>query len=157
MKLHGTLPAHTPFIFTEEDYRTYPARFAPFVNLVQQAMMENAFVLLGFSGDDPNFLHRSGWIRDNLGAYAPKIHLVNWLALNARRRRTLKERNVVPVDLAELPQAATWPSEMRHRLAAEWFLHSMETGRSPRASVWPDPPAHRRPQPDHLAPIPVDA
>lgn len=49
VKLHGTLPAHTPFIFTEEDYRTYPARFAPFVNLVQQAMMENAFVLLGFS------------------------------------------------------------------------------------------------------------
>lgn len=24
IKLHGSFPAHTPFIFTEEDYRTYP-------------------------------------------------------------------------------------------------------------------------------------
>ncbi|MEO5331890.1 MAG: SIR2 family protein [Magnetococcus sp. YQC-5] len=26
VKLHGTLPANDPFIFTEEDYRTYPSR-----------------------------------------------------------------------------------------------------------------------------------
>ncbi|MDB5318342.1 MAG: hypothetical protein JWO24_4186 [Rhodospirillales bacterium] len=150
VKLHGSLPATAPFILTEEDYRTYPARFAPFVNLVQQSMMENAFVLLGFSGDDPNFLHWSGWVRDNLGVHAPKIYLVNWLALSAQRRRLLEDRNVVPIDLAELPQAAGWPEKVRHAQAVEWFLHAMEAGRPFRASAWPwsrnkdacKPPAH---------------
>ena len=74
VKLHGSFPSHFPFIFTEEDYRTYPTEFAPFVNTVQQAMMETVFCLIGFSGDDPNFLHWSGWVRDNLGDAAPKIY-----------------------------------------------------------------------------------
>jgi SIR2-like domain len=33
VKLHGSFPSHQPFIFTEEDYRTYPRKFAPFVNI----------------------------------------------------------------------------------------------------------------------------
>lgn len=56
VKLHGSFPSHRPFIITEEDFRTYPKEFAPFVNTVQQSLMENAFCLIGFSGDDPNFL-----------------------------------------------------------------------------------------------------
>jgi hypothetical protein len=59
IKLHGSFPSSTPFIITEEDYRTYPRLFAPFVNTVQQALIENSLVLVGFSGDDPNFLQ---WI-----------------------------------------------------------------------------------------------
>ena len=35
VKLHGSVPSG-PFIFTEDDYRTYPRRYPPFVNLVQQ-------------------------------------------------------------------------------------------------------------------------
>ena len=68
-------------ICTEEDYRTYPKKFAPFVNTVQQAMMETVFCLSRvFTGDDPNFLQWSGWVRDNLGVLlAPKIYLAGWL------------------------------------------------------------------------------
>ena len=54
VKLHGSLPSNRPFIVSEEDYRTYPSLFAPFVNLVQQTLLENELCLLGFSGDDPN-------------------------------------------------------------------------------------------------------
>jgi hypothetical protein len=57
VKLNGSFPSTRPFIFTEEDFRTYPRRFAGFVNLAQQSMMENVFCLIGFSGDDPNFLY----------------------------------------------------------------------------------------------------
>ena len=81
VKLHGSFPAYFPLICTEEDYRRYPVQFAPFVNMVQQAMMETTFFLIGFSGDDPNFLHWSGWVRDNLGELAPKIYLAGWLNL----------------------------------------------------------------------------
>ena len=44
IKLHGSFPSQFPLIFTEEDYRTYPSEFAPFVNTVQQAMMEDGFL-----------------------------------------------------------------------------------------------------------------
>jgi len=54
VKLHGSFPAHIPFIFTEEDYRTYPKKFAPYVNTVQQAMMEAVFCLIGFVTDRLN-------------------------------------------------------------------------------------------------------
>lgn len=153
VKLHGTLPSNTPFILTEEDYRTYPRLFAPFVNMVQQSMMENVLCLLGFSGDDPNFLHWSGWVRDNLGQSAPKIYLVGWLDLSSQRRRMLEERNVVPIDLSLLPHASNWPEDLRHRYAAEWFLWTLEVGRPYRNESWPHPDVRATP-PKHLGLVP---
>jgi hypothetical protein len=47
IKLHGSFPSETPFIITDEDYRTYPRAFAPFVNSVRQSLLENSFVLIG--------------------------------------------------------------------------------------------------------------
>lgn len=154
IKLHGSFPAHVPFIITEEDYRTYPKRFAPFVNTVQQAMMESVVLLIGFSGDDPNFLHWSGWVRDNLGESAPKIYLAGWLDLSPHRRRMLEERNVVPIDLALHPQAATWPEHLRHRYATDWILHTLERGRPYDVTEWPSPPDRSRsPVPELLQPV----
>jgi hypothetical protein len=155
VKLHGTFPDHDPFIFTEEDYRTYPHRFSPFVNLVQQSMMETNFCLLGFSGDDPNFLHWSGWVRDNLGKNAPKIYLVGWLDLSVHRRRMLEERNVMPIDLSMLPAASSWPSDLRHSYATEWFLGALEMGRPYPATHWPAPAEPPAPTPPYLGPIPA--
>lgn len=153
VKLHGTLPSNTPFVFTEEDYRTYPRLFAPFVNMVQQSMMENVLCLLGFSGDDPNFLHWSGWVRDNLGQSAPKIYLVGWLDLSSQRRRMLEERNVVPIDLSLLPHASTWPENLRHRYATEWFLWTLELGRPYRNDRWPHSDERPTP-PSYLGSVP---
>lgn len=139
VKLHGTFPSHDPFIFTETDYRTYPREHAPFVNLVQQAMMETIFCLIGFSGDDPNFLHWAGWVHDNLGRNAPKIYLVGWLELSVHRRRMLEERNVMPVDLAGLPHANQWPEHLRHRKSTEWFIAALEQGKRDPVTAWPQP------------------
>ena len=139
VKLHGSLPAYFPLIFTEEDYRTYPRKFAPFVNTVQQAMMETVFCLIGFSSDDPNFLQWSGWVRDNLGESAPKIYLAGWLNLSPHRRRMLEERNIIPIDLALHPKSGEWPEHQRHQYATEWILHSLERGRPYEISEWPSP------------------
>lgn len=104
VKLHGSFPSHRPFIISEEDYRCYPRDHAPFVNTVQQALLENTLCLFGFSGDDPNFLHWIGWVRDNLGKQgAPKIYLVGILDLTAAQKKLLEDRNVVPVDLGLVP------------------------------------------------------
>ena len=156
VKLHGSLPAQFPLICTEEDYRTYPAKFAPFVNTVQQAMMETVFCLIGFSGDDPNFLQWSGWVRDNLGDAAPKIYLAGWLNLSPHRRRMLEDRNVVPVDLAHHPKAATWPEHLRHHYATDWLLHTLERGQPYDVTSWPSPDDQDAEAiPGHLEPVEV--
>ena len=143
VKLHGSFPAYFPLIFTEEDYRTYPTKFAPFVNTVQQAMMESVFCLIGFSGHDPNFLQWSGWVRDNLGTTAPKIYLAGWLDLSSHQRRMLEDRNVVPIDLARHPKAGEWPEHRRHDYATEWLLHTLERGQPYDVTQWPSPPMDR--------------
>ena len=99
VKLNGSFPSHRPFIITEEDFRTYPKKFAPYVNMVQQSMMENAFCLLGFSGDDPNFLSWSGWIRDNLGESKPPIYLCGLLELefSPSKRKLLENKGIIRI------------------------------------------------------------
>lgn len=139
VKLHGSFPAHRPFIVTEEDYRTYPQKFASFVSLVQQSMMENAFCLLGFSGDDPNFLNWTGWVRDNLGAAMPQIYLCGLHdGLTNARRQLLLQRNIVPVDLSPLfPKSEYADPNLRHFRAIAWFLLNLKLGESPNLASWP--------------------
>ncbi|NEU99187.1 hypothetical protein FNJ47_26005 [Bradyrhizobium sp. UFLA 03-164] len=62
VKLHGTIGDPGPLIFAEEDYRMYPVKHAAFVNLARQVFIENELCLVGFSGDDPNFLQWAGWV-----------------------------------------------------------------------------------------------
>jgi hypothetical protein len=156
VKLHGSFPAYIPYIYTEEDFRTYPTRFAPFVNTVQQAMMESVFCLVGFSGDDPNFLQWSGWVRDNLGSSAPKIYLAGWLGLSVHQRRMLEDRHVVPIDLSRHPQAKDWPDHLRHRYATEWILETLERGRHYDVTDWPKPKDWKHDDvPDKLRPVEI--
>ena len=131
VKLHGSLPSHSPFIFTQEDFRTYPTKFAPFVNLGRQVLLENELCLIGFSGDDPNFLEWSGWVRDQLGTAARPIRLVGNLNLSDSRRCLLKSRNVTPIDLGPLVENV--PEEDRHHRAIKIFFDYLENGKPPKA------------------------
>ncbi|WP_426026739.1 SIR2 family NAD-dependent protein deacylase [Brevundimonas sp. TSRC1-1] len=102
VKLHGTVGIDDGFVIAEEDYRTYPARHAAFVNATRQVFIENELCLFGFSGDDPNFLAWSGWVRDHLAGAARRIYLVGVLNLAPAKRRLLEARNISPIDLAPL-------------------------------------------------------
>lgn len=99
VKLHGSFPSQRPFIFTEEDYRLYPTKFAPFVNLVRQSLLENVFCLIGFSGDDPNFLSWIGWVRDMLEAHTLPIYLFLDKAPTYGQLRLLQSRHITAVVL----------------------------------------------------------
>lgn len=103
VKLHGSFPSQRPFIFTEDDYRKYPEQFAPFVNLVRQSLLENVFCLIGFSGDDPNFLYWIGWVRDMLDQHSLPIYLFLSKHPTLGQKALLEARNVTPV---VLPQPA---------------------------------------------------
>lgn len=100
IKLHGSFPSHRPFIITEEDYRTYPVKFAPLVNTVQQSLLENVFCMVGFSCEDPNFLKWIGWIHDNLGkSSSQKIYMISVTTIPEAKVKLLFEQNIIVVDL----------------------------------------------------------
>ncbi|PKM51704.1 MAG: hypothetical protein CVV02_05420 [Firmicutes bacterium HGW-Firmicutes-7] len=100
IKLHGSIPAIKPYIISEEDYRTYPTKYAPLVNTVQQSMLETQLCLLGFSGDDPNFLNWLGWLRDNMGVNCPSIYLCGLFnGMSMSEKSTLESQNIVVIDL----------------------------------------------------------
>jgi SIR2-like domain len=144
VKLHGSLPSHRPFILTEEDYRTYPKKFAPFVNTVQQSIMENIFCLIGFSGDDQNFLNWIGWVRDNLGESTPPIYLCGLLNLSISQKQLLATKNVTTIDLSPLfPESDCLDRNTRHALSIEWFLLNLMQGQPTTNIYWPEPPTNR--------------
>ena len=156
VKLHGSLDGHYPLIATQQDYDSYPSRHAPFVNTVQQAMMETVFVLVGFSGNDPNFINWSSWVNENLGGAAPRVFLAGWLGFSAEERKRLRCRNVTAIDLARHPKAMQWPDHLRYRYAVDWILSSLERGRSYDVANWPTLPTRSLPElPSYLQPVEV--
>ena len=129
VKLHGSFPT-PPFVITEEDYRRYPGDHAPFVNTMRQSLLENTVCLIGFSGDDPNFLKWIGWIRDYFGRETvPTIYLVGVFgALTEAERKLLDRRRIVPVDLSG------FSTDLGRALGA--FLDYLKSRRT-RARDWP--------------------
>lgn len=115
VKLHGSFPSHRPFILTEEDYRTYPDKFAPFVNLVRQSLLENVFCLIGFSGDDPNFLRWLGWVRDMLNQHALPVYLFLAKEPTLGERKLYEARGVTAVLLPTPEGAAADDYRARYR------------------------------------------
>jgi len=97
VKLHGTIDVTKDLVFTQEDYRKYPQQYAAFVNFSRQVFIENELCLLGFSGDDPNFLQWAGWVRDHLATHSRRIYLVGALELNSAKRKYLESINVAQI------------------------------------------------------------
>ncbi|WP_396604496.1 SIR2 family NAD-dependent protein deacylase [Bradyrhizobium sp. YCK136] len=101
VKLHGCARSGSRLIFTEEDFRTYPKTYAPFVSLVQQSLMENVTVLFGFSGADPNFRAWHGWVRDHLGRNIQPIYLVSLRPTDPIDVNLMAGRLINQIDLSQ--------------------------------------------------------
>ena len=146
VKLHGSLPSDPALIFTEEDYRKYPVTHAPFVNLARQVFIENELALIGFSGEDPNFIQWSGWVRDQLHLRSRRLYLVGVFDLPASRRALLESLNIAVVDLH--PAVASEPEELRQKSGMRLLLEFLEAGKPRQPAAWPhvDPP----PSPEKL-------
>ena len=105
VKLHGSFPDCRPFIMTEDDFRTYPDVYPEFVNTVRQALIENVFCLIGFSGEDPNFLSWLGWLRDVMGSLISPVYLIDYRKnLGDADVKLNYQRKVDIVNLAEIPE-----------------------------------------------------
>lgn len=51
------------YIICREDYDTYTTRHEAFVNLMKISLLKGSVCVVGFSGDDPNFLNWMSWVR----------------------------------------------------------------------------------------------
>ena len=100
IKLHGSFKEIRPFVISEEDYRTYPQTHPEFVNTVRQSLIEGLLCLVGFSGNDPNFLGWIGWLRDVMGDNIAPIYLVNVSSnLHESEVRLNQQRGISIIDL----------------------------------------------------------
>lgn len=79
IKLHGDLyhpdeprdfrfdgNPHQQYIISAEDYKNYPKEHEAFTQLMRISLLQGIFCLIGFSGDDPNFVNWIEWVRDIL-------------------------------------------------------------------------------------------
>jgi hypothetical protein len=121
-------------IFTQEDYRRYPEKYAAFVNFARQVFIENELCLLGFSGDDPNFLQWAGWVRDHLAGNVRRIYLVGALRLTAAKRKYLESLNVSPIDLTDL--VLDLDADRQHQDAVKIFLDTLRELKPNNAWDW---------------------
>lgn len=54
------------YIITKEDYDNYPIQHEAFTQLMRITLLKGVFCLIGFSGNDPNFLSWLKWVKDIL-------------------------------------------------------------------------------------------
>ncbi|MDC6381456.1 SIR2 family protein [Pseudomonas graminis] len=142
IKLHGTIDITKDLVFTEEDYRKYPQQHAALVNFSRQVFIENELCLLGFSGDDPNFLQWAGWVRDHLATHSRRIYLVGALGLSSAKRKYLESINVAPIDLADLVTDYD-EQDARHLEATKLFIQALQDLKPKQLWEWTPLQAHR--------------
>lgn len=135
VKLHGTINATEELVFCQEDYRKYPQTHAAFVNFARQVFIENELCLLGFSGDDPNFLQWAGWVRDHLTKHSRRIYLIGALNLTAAKRKYLESINISPVDLWSLVTEFD-DYDVKHTKSTEFFFAALNHLKPKKLSDW---------------------
>lgn len=55
---------HTQYIIAQEDYDSYNLKHEAFVDLMRISLLKDAYCIIGFSCDDPNFLLWINWVKD---------------------------------------------------------------------------------------------
>lgn len=131
VKLHGSFPDIHPYIITEEDYRTYPERYPEFVNTVRQAMIENLFCLIGFSGDDPNFLSWIGWLRDVMGRLSMPVYMITFdKDIHGAQLKLLESKKIDVVNLADIDNMKNY------REAFEFLFEYLRDSNRTKGMAW---------------------
>lgn len=147
IKLHGSVQHPGSLTLSAEHFRRYPLDKAAFVNTVRQSMIEKVFLLIGYSGEDPNFLNWSGWIRDELGEAAHRVYLCGYFGASRSTGAIHNDPNIRVIDLATLPIASQWEQNKwseneLHQKALEWLLTELTKSRTASADSWPKGLSH---------------
>lgn len=117
IKIHGSLSIeddrfefdsdqHLRYIIAQEDYDTYIEKHEAFSHLMRISMLQGKFCLLGFSGNDPNYMGWVKWMSDILGKgkdKGPKIYLVTFKnEENSDKKLYYKNHYIREINLMEV-------------------------------------------------------
>lgn len=120
IKLYGSFASNRPYVITGEDYRTYPELHAPMLNTVRQAFLENTFLMIGYSVNDPDFLKWTEWIMDFFSKSSPrKLYMIAESHVAVTQSTILFKKNIIVVELEKI-----WKEDSPKR-RLEKFLDSL--------------------------------
>ena len=136
IKLHGSFPCQTPFIITQRHYNRYDDNFAFFVNTIRQSLIQTSLVLLGFSGEDPNFIKWADWIQGLSNDSHLPIYMISSSSLKDAERSHFLDMGITPIDLNRVPNIVG-SSSWSHAKKLESFLQHLLDDRPPRPERWP--------------------
>ena len=129
-KLHGNLrienvpygfdgDKHMQYVITQEDYNNYPQKHEAFVSLMRISLLKGCLCLIGFSGDDPNFMAWIDWVKDILDGSTSnqqKISAIYYINadsenLDASKELLLQNHYIKVVNLHECFPDASLPQQ----------------------------------------------
>lgn len=109
IKLHGSLRSdeeieknefgfdkdlNKHYVIAKSDYETYPEKHSAFTHLMRIALLQESFCLIGFSGEDPNFIKWVEWVRDILkNNKNDKVYLLDTSSREISREKKLYFKN----------------------------------------------------------------
>lgn len=102
IKLHGSFPNDKPYIITEEDYRRYAQTHEIFKNVIQSSLISDELILIGFSGNDPNFKNWIGWINDKFENKKQSIYLCTFEKIAESKKNALISKGIKIINLNEI-------------------------------------------------------
>lgn len=119
IKLHGSLRKKNSeygfdgdiqkhYVIAKEDYDTYPIKHEAFTQLMRISLLQESYCLIGFSGDDTNFLEWINWVREILERDKNinrdyKIYLisVSTSQLSVGKQLFFENHRVFPINIME--------------------------------------------------------
>lgn len=129
-KLHGNLrigdapygfdgDKHMQYVITKEDYDNYPQKHDAFVSLMRISLLKGCLCLIGFSGDDPNFMAWIDWVKDILDGSVSNEHRTSAIYyinadsenLDASKELLLQNHYIKVVNLHECFPDASSPQQ----------------------------------------------
>ncbi|MBE6336921.1 MAG: hypothetical protein E7066_09650 [Lentimicrobiaceae bacterium] len=102
MKLHGDINDASSIVITEEDYRLYANAHEAMMAHIRHTIMMETLVLVGVSGNDPNFIQWLGWVKDVLNDKQRKLYLLTVDNVPDSLRKTYEKKNIIVVSLKNL-------------------------------------------------------
>ena len=135
---------HTLYIIAQEDYDSYNQKHEAFVDLILISLLKDAYCIIGFSCDDPNFLLWINWVKDIVDREAAANKEENFWnkyfinvdneELDPDKKLLLHNHYIRVVDLYKVYPTA---SDRKERLLAFFDdINKMQTAKSITNDFW---------------------
>lgn len=103
IKLHGTIGYNNDYIISRKDYKEYEEKHDGLEKRATVSMVESAVCLIGFSGEDPNFIKWLKWLDENVKRKG-FIYICDYFTDERKKKLGEKYGNKIKfVDFSELP------------------------------------------------------